>query len=299
MNYRLLSLIMFVFCGWMLAHSQERGDTVKVIDNASNVTVVKRGNTTEVNADYIGSGGQSGRYYYEITVTKRDTVTESMEFFDDWGMDFPFVKTQCVECEDRRSGKHRVYRALTGLRHIYWGWRFNYNDKGNMKNSFEVGVRDVIGVSWKRRGAEFEIGVGFGLKRFLADEGFSYVKEGDAIMLAPVPEGIGIRQSRLDVWSFQIPVFYNQNITKGLSFTIGGVLNLNSYAKSYTKSDEGTMERNVVFKGLQQNLVTVEALAAVRLFGIGIYGSWSPMKMFDKGYGPEVKSWSLGIDMSF
>ena len=86
----------------------------------------------------------------------------------------------------------KTERNVTACRHIYWGWRFNYDDKRSVKNCFEVGIRDIVGVTWQRRGAEFEIGLGMGFKRFLADDGFSYSKKGDAIRLLPVGVTLGL-----------------------------------------------------------------------------------------------------------
>jgi hypothetical protein len=299
MDYKLFASFTLAACSFAAAYGQEPADTVKVIDKAKNVVVVKTGDTTVVKADYLDEDGESLQFQYEVKVSKPDSVPVDDEFPDEWGMDLPFMRTRCVSCEDNKSGRHRVYRDITGMRHIYWGWRFNYNDKGNVKNSFEVGVRDLIGVSWKYRGAELEIGAGFGLKRFLADDGFVYEKNGDGVGLIPAPEGLDIKHSRLDVFAFHLPVLYNQRIVRGLSFTLGGILNFNSYAKAYTKAFDGTNQYKIDYKGLQQNLVTADAYAAINVCGFCLYSTWSPMNLFKKEYGPELKGWSLGVELSF
>lgn len=298
MVYKLLASLM-MSAGFAAAYGQQPADTVKVIDKVRNVVVVKTGDTTVVKADYRDEDGDPLQFRYEVKVTGTDSVAGGDEFPDEWGMDLPFLKTRCVTCSDNKGGRHKVYRDITGLRHIYWGWRFNYSGKGDVKNSFEVGVRDLVGVSWKYRGAELEIGAGLGLKRFLAREGSVYGKEGDRIVFTPVPKGVDVCHSRLDVLAFHLPVLYNQRITGGLSVTLGGILNFNSYAKSYTRSFNGKDRYNIEYKGLQQNLVTADVMAAVNLCGFCLYSSWSPMDLFKKEYGPELKGWSLGVELSF
>lgn len=299
MNYKQFASFILMSCGILAVYGEEPADTVKVIDKVRNVVVVKKGDTTTVKADYYNDDDEPLQYRYEVKVSKGDSCARIDDFPDDWGMDIPFMRTRSGSCPDKRSGRHKVYRYVTGFRHLYWGWRFNYNDKGNVKNSFEVGVRDLIGVSWKYRGAELEIGAGFGLKRLLAGDGFAYVKNGDRIGLAPLDDGQEIKQSRLDVWAFHVPVLYNQRISGDVVFSIGGIFNFNSYAKGYTKFYEGKSQHKISYKGLQQNLVTVDALASINVCGFGVYATWSPMNLFKKEYGPELRGWSLGVDLSF
>ena len=277
--------------------AQEQRDTVKTIEDASKILITRQGNKTTLEADYIDDLGGKTRFIYEVSV--KASTRDTKDFNDDWGMDLPFFKTRSIEEERDNKRKVRTYRDVTGLRHIYWGWRFNYCDKGNIKNCFEVGIRDLIGFSWKRRGAELEIGAGFGFKRLLADDGFVYGKEGDKISLFPWEEDGEVKHSRLDVFQFHIPVIYTQRIYKALKFSIGGIVNLNTYAKAFTESGLGKANTKWSYKGLQQNLLTVDGMASLNLGGVGIYGSWSPMRMFDKTYGPAVKGWSIGIDLDF
>lgn len=295
MNYRLtFATVALAFA--FTSYAEEPADTVKVIENARNVTVVKTGNTTIVKAEYESEDDETIQFQYELNVAPPDTVSDELP--DDWGMDLPFMKTGCGDCEDR-NGQHRMTRYITGMRHIYWGWRFNYGDKGNFKNCFETGIRDVLGVSWKYRGAELEIGVGFSIRRYLASDGFCYSKEGDKLILDNLADGLRCDKSRLDVASFLVPVLYNQRLGRDFGFTIGGVMNFNSYAKAVTEVYDGDLKYKTEYKGLQQRLFTVEALASVNVCGVGIYASWSPMKMFDTKFGPAVKSWSIGVDLSF
>ncbi len=279
-----------------LCMAQEPADTVKVLENASMVTVTRNGNTTSVVARFADDAPST--FIYEVDVTPSDSL--GRELPDDWGMDFPFIKTRNIEEESRkRSSSERVYRDIAGFQHIYWGWRFNYSDKGGVKNCFEVGIREILGISWKRRGAQFDIGVGFGMKRFLAAEGYGYGKDGDKLTLMPMPDGERADKSRLDVWSFHLPVLYSQRISGCVSMSLGGIVDFNTYATAFTRIDDGKTRHKENFKGFQQNLLTVSAFGAVYLDGVGFYATWSPMELFKEAYGPSFKGWSMGVDFKF
>lgn len=280
--------------------AQEPMDTVVVIPEASEVTVVNDGEKTLVNATFSNKLGVRSNYEYEVNMSPSGSEEVEDEYPDNWGMDLPFISVR--SCKDAGCGstdRAKVKRAVTFLRHLYWGWRFNYGDKSHLRNSFEVGVRDVVGLSWKRRGAEFEIGLGFGMKRLLANGGYNYMKVGDAIQLLPVVAGHDVKISRLDVWSFHLPLLYNQSIYKEISFSVGGVLNFNTYAKSNLQYYDGNHRYKTEFKHLQQNFFTADVYASLNVWGIGVYGSWSPMKLFKNGFGPEVKAFTLGVEINY
>lgn len=296
---RLISILCFISVFISPACALEAPDTVKVIENGEGVTVLRSDDTITVEVTYTDSKGNRKVYLYEMSMKENSSSDEIDKLPDDWGMDFPFLNGGPFGKKKGSKSYFKVRRDITGLRHIYWGWRFNYYDKGNVRNSFEVGVKDVIGVSWKNRGAELEIGVGFGLKRLKCDDDFIFTKEGDGIYLVPTSGAGEVKSSRLDIWAFHLPVLYNQSIGKIASFSIGGIVNFNSYAKSHTEIVEKNYKRSMNFKGLQQNLVTVDAYTSFRICGVGIYAMWSPMKLFDKEFGPELKGWSIGMELGF
>lgn len=291
---KILFAIAFSATYCLAAASGAPADTVKVIKKVTGVVVTRSGASTMVTATYPDKDGNREIYCYEVNVG--DSVS-SVSGDDDWGFDLPFMKRPAKI--DIPDGKHRVIRDVTVLRHIYWGWRFNYDHKVKVKNCFELGIRDVIGVSWKRRGAELEIGLGFGMQRLLAEDGFCYEKEGDFLYLTKTPADLKVEQSRLDIWRFHIPVFYNQDMGKGVAFTLGATLSFNSYARAYSNFKLNGVRYKAKYKNLQQNLFSVETIAALHYSGVGVYGSWNPSRIFKKGYGPETKAFSIGVDLDF
>lgn len=294
MNYRIITLTISMIGVALGCLAEQPADTVKVIENASNILVVAKDGKTVVDADFpSGNGKDVMHYQYEVNVKDTNTTTED-QFSDDWGMDLPFVKDSRMNVND-----NKVRRYLTILRRAYWGWRFNYGGKGNVRNGWEVGMPDWLAVKWRRRGAEFEIGVGFTGSRYNAQDNFCYQKQGDRLMLAPVPDGLKVKETYLDIISFNFPLLYNQDIGKDFTFTFGAIVNLNTYATASTRLvDFDDRYSKTTYKGLQQNLFTVDAYASVSAYGIGFFAKWSPMKIFRPQFGPDLRGFTIGVEIS-
>lgn len=296
MNYRILTIAIALATGISIGLAQEAADTVKVIENASSIIVVTKDGKTTLDAEFPDKHNKETLHYqYEVNITNEADSVMTEEFSDNWGMELPFVKDKPVSVRD-----HKMRRYVGLVRRANWGWTFNYGDKGHVKNGWEVSIPDFVSLIWRRRGAEFEIGFGITASYRFAQDHFCYRKEGDKIVLVPVPEGMKVKKSTLELASFNFPVLYNQHVCKNFSFSLGGIVNLNYLANAHTKlSDTNNQYHKTSYKGLQQNFLTVDAYASVSTFnGIGIYAKWSPMKMFKKQFGPELKSFTVGIELS-
>ncbi len=294
--YYCKALLSFLLATMTLAvYGRETADTVKVIKRPKSVIVTQSGTTTTIEAVFLSKDSLvQETYLYEVNI-KNKTRESTDSFPDNWGMSFPFMHSD----SQKGSKDNSLRKSIVGGRHIYWGWRFNYADKGNIKNCYELGVRDLIGVAWSIRGSEFEIGLGFGMKRLLAQDSFMYDGSDGQIHILPVPEGMTQKWSRLDMSCIHVPILFNQKIGSVATFTVGGILNFNVYARGETRLSTGNLKIKNTYKGLHQNFFTPELMAAFHLEGIGLYSSWSPIELFKKPYGPSVKGWSIGIELFF
>ena len=279
------------------AAAQEANDTVKVIENADRVIVERTGDTTSVEVKY--NDNDTDRIFRYDVAIESDESSKRLDFPSDWGMDLPFVNIEPKQSAADSVRKNTVKRYFVGLNHLYFGWRFNYKGNAGIDNCFEYGIRNLIGAIWKRRGAEFETGFGISGRRYLASEGLAFVKIGDRLSTAPVPEGTDVIHSRTDILTLHVPLIYNQKIYRSLTSSIGAIVNFNTYADAYNELQTGNITMKNRIKGLHQNFLTVDAFAALQLDGIGIYATWSPMRAFDRQYGPELRSWSLGLELLF
>lgn len=296
LNYRFL-VFLLISISMPKAFSQMQADTVKIIKNAKEVTVTRDGRSTTVKVNIKDSLSNVSFYEYKIEVSENVENDKTDEFPDTWGMDIPFISRKKPSSVGSR--KKTISRREIGFEHVYWGWRFNYGDKGNVKNGFEVGIRNLIGMSWSRgrHTPAFEIGIGFGMMRMYASDGFVYGKSGDAVTLYPLSPMEESDFSRLDVWRFHVPVLLSVPLGKNGNFSLGGVVNFNTYAKACTRLVRDNKREKTSYKGFQQRLLTADVFASISGCGMGLYFTWSPVALFKKAYGPELKAWSIGVDL--
>lgn len=285
----LLSSIFHIF-----AQSSEAPDTVKVIENADKVLISRTGDTTlievETEKDY-------GKDLFSYSVTVDDSIdTESDDSFD---FEIPFgIGKESTSSSFRR----RLQTSYFVMGNVYIGQRFNYSDKGNVKNSYEVGVRNLIGIRWSYGNytPSFSIGFGYGAQRYSAQKGFMYVKDGSNLFLAPAGEGVEVKSTDLQVFIFQIPLLFTIPIGRSVEFVAGAVGCFNTYARASSELKVDSSKYKTTYKGLQQRLFTAELTASLGVCDIlGVYASWSPMTLFQSPYGPQLKSWSLGATINF
>lgn len=273
----------------------ELPDTVNVIDGASNLIVSRNGDTTLIEVEKSGGFGKD-LFSYKVTVEEPD------DSGDDSVIDFeiPFG----IGKESRRSSycKRKLQTSFFVMGNCYVGQRFNYSDKGNVKNSYEIGVRNMIGIRWSHGDytPSFSIGFGYGARRYGAQKGFMYAREGSSLVLIPAGEGMKVSSTDLEVFVFQIPLLFTIPIGRDVEFVAGAVGCFNTYARAKTELDIGSSKYTTTYKGLQQRLFTAELTASLGVCDIlGVYASWSPMTLFQSPFGPKLKSWSLGATINF
>lgn len=267
-------------------------DTIKLIKNPEKVTVSRTGDTTLIQVETPTDYG-SDTFTYEVTVADPSESEPTIDFEIPFGI-------------GKKKEEKRVHRKLQTsgflMGNVYFGQRFNYSEKGNVKNSYEIGVRNLVGIRWSHGPytPSFSIGLGFGAQRYSAQKGFIYAKEGSCLILIPTAEGIRVRSTDLQVWNFQVPLLFTIPIGREVEFQAGAVGCFNSYAKARTELDFGDYKTTSSYKGLQQRLFTAELTASLGVCDIlGVYASWSPMTLFQAPYGPQLKSWSIGATINF
>ena len=287
-------------------------DTIKTVTAPHQVIVTRTGNTTTVTVkgvkdypDYVYS------YSTDVTTQSTDTIDDSNDwdpehiFFPDRtnneatgdnGIDdeflFPFVKPK------RATGLKYIF-----FRNLHWGWVFRYDATPGLKNSFETGIGQVAGMAYSpwRRGPEFSLGIGVRYSQFRAQDGFRYEKNGDQLVLVPLSPFERSDKSQLRVWTFSVPVMITQKIYRQLYISAGADINLNTYASAFSQYyTDGNTRLSINSKGLHQRLLTVDCVAIIGISrSIGAYARYSPMSLMQPQYGPEARSFSIGLTLNF
>lgn len=275
--------------------SQEGADTIAVLENATDIIVTRLDGMTKVEATIIDEEGVKNPFVYEVNVENNDSVGE-IELKDNWILNPPFIRRNTEILNKPNS----VRRDVVFFEHLYAGWRFYYHDNSKVKNFFEGGVRQIVGMQWtkgKRNSSTFSLGLGIGWKMLKAQKGFVFGKENDRLTVLPVAESQKVKSSWVTMMSFQVPVLYSQNFAKDYNFSIGGIINLNSYAVGQTEITDGNVKLKTKYNGLQQNFLTPDLYVFLGGADIGVYFTWSPVSIFQKKYGPELKGFTIGIEL--
>ncbi len=295
MRALLLTIILIVasLCNAM-AQKPENPDTVKIIRNAEKILVSRNADTTLIEVE---TDNEFGNEQFSYTVTVEDAIDDDDDFSIDFEIPFGIGKDKAKQPRDSR-----LKTTVFGLGHLYIGQRFNYSDKGNVKNSIESGFRDLIGVRWSRGEytPSFSIGIGMGFQKYLAQDGFAYSRIGSNLVLLPVEAGYSVKSTHLHVINYQVPLILTIPMGCDVEFSLGGIGCFNTYAYAHTEISNGSTKIKTTYKGLQQRLFTAELMCSLGVCNIlGVYASWSPMTLFQSPYGPQLKSWSIGATVNF
>lgn len=278
----------------VMAQKPETPDTVKIIENAEKILVSRNADTTLIEVE---NDNGNGKELFSYSVTVNDSLADDYDSAIDFEIPFGIGKDK-----SKHKKYSRIRTSVFFLGHPYIGQRFNYSDKGNVKNSIELGFRELIGVGWNRGRytPTFSIGVGFGAQRYRAQDGFAYARIGSNLILVPVEDDYSVKSTGLNVFNFQVPLLLTIPMGCDVRFTLGGIGCFNTYACAKTEISNGSTKIKTTYKGLQQRLFTAEAMCSLGFFDIvGVYASWSPMTLFQSPYGPQLKSWSIGATFIF
>lgn len=273
-------------------------DTVKIIPNAERISVTKQDNKTVITA-FMPTDDDTGslyKYTYEVTVDKNKSIDT-----DDFILKFPFMKSNEDETESCDKKPFKPRRDFTVMKYIYWGWNFNYDSKAGIKNSFELATADLIGIDWyTSRKTTLGIGLGFGFNRVTTADKMLFVKDGDALMVAPASSNTEVDFARWDTWRFQVPLMLSQKLSGNFGFGLATIVNFNTYSTATNRYEIDRIRYTETIKGLNQRLVTVDFMATLGFVnGIGAYVKWSPMTAMQKLYGPSFRNFSIGVNLNF
>lgn len=296
MKLKTLLLSTALISPFLVKSQSEVTDTIKVIDNARSVSVTRTGDKTVVKVTRMPDEDDKFMdvYTYEVEVDKsgKDNTFNP----EDITFKLPFVKET-----SRQKDTFRRQRYLVGIKYFYWGWNFNYDHKDGTRNSFEVGVADLVGVDWRMsRKTTLGIGLGFGFNRVTTRDYRLFAKTGDALSIVNAPQDADVDFARLDSWRFHVPLMYTQRLCHDFGFAFATIVNFNTYSKASNRYTIGNTRYTETIKGLNQRLLTVDFMATVGIVDeIGAYIKWSPVTAMQAVNGPSYRNFSIGVNLCF
>ena len=271
--------------------SNATNDTVKVIENPSQVIITETPNGVKVNVQGT-KDDNSANYTYTVEHQANDKVTTSQE--SDWEIRFPFSKDDSVK---------RYHWSVT-MDGFYMGGGIHHS-WDMINNSFEIGLLNFAAINYdSRHGQNISLGVGIHHKSFSLKRPNMLVRDEmtDVVSAIHYPEGAESkdRTSNLNMWALQFPLMFRQKICKKLAIRFGGIMNWNYLAQENNHYKIGKSDYHITERGLKQNKITFDLMGGLTLGQIGIYCRYSPNYVFKNGYGPEIKNtWTLGGCIAF
>lgn len=279
------------------AHSMTSGaepDTLKIIDNPKKVSVYKlKGNKKSVQVLT-----EVGSYVYEYSTEPVDTLGNSI--MNDWSISLPFLGEGNV----KRSSGRRMVKTDLFFNNAYVGALVAMDKPAGLHGSFEIGIGEVFGVKVAPTGQGFSInlGVGFGYRLYTVGANRHIMSVDRNLVFVDNLQNMFDVHSRIKAWTFHVPVMFTQKIYRSFGISAGAWVNFNTYTTASVRFHDSDLNTNVkyLFKDLHQRLLTVDLFAAIGSVGnAGLYVRYSPMRMFEKEYGPDNRSLSFGVTFGF
>lgn len=169
--------------------------------------------------------------------------------------------------------------------------------------SFEISWLNCFGVAFGIGKTRVSIGLGFDWRNYKT----TYAKycivpaPGNGIDVGRLIEdedGVRIKNSRLKVFSLQVPVLFRARIpSTSLYFKAGPIMNFNTYASLKTVYEDYEGNQYEMFtKELNPNRFTVDFFGSLSLCrAVGVYVRYSPMKVMKSSSPLNFKPLTIGV----
>ncbi|MBD5365939.1 MAG: hypothetical protein HDR82_02820 [Bacteroides sp.] len=281
------------------AQTHEQTDTIKVIENAQNITIISSGTETILTVDSPNDKNKFDRYSYKVSRIEDADQPDKLQSSDDMMFKLSFLKNG-NDNQDNAT-KWKPQRYVTSLRYVCYGWNFNYGYKSGIKNSFEFSCPDIIGVDWlTSRYTTLGIGIGMGYTRVTSADRMLFDIEDGRLTTATAPEGADVDFARWNTWQIQVPLMFKQRLYKKFAVAVATIINFNTYSSATNRYTIDHTRYTEKITGLNQRLLTTDVIVTIGFSNaIGIYGKWSPITAMKSTDGPSFRKFSIGVNLNF
>lgn len=167
--------------------------------------------------------------------------------------------------------------------------------------SIEIGWLECFGVGYTWGKTAVSIGLGFDWRNYkitTSDRYLAATPEKGIEWAYDLPEGSHLKNSRLKVFSLQLPLLFRAGIPgSSLNVKVGPVFNFNTYASLLTKYDDAYGNRNELFTtAIRPRRFTLDIFGSLSLNkAVGLYVRYSPMKVMDAPGSLNFRPLTVGI----
>lgn len=279
-------LATITLCAALGAPAQTPSDTLKVINNATSVTIDRQNNRTIINVTSDDNGKESV-FTYTVEVNGTIDSIQSAPSDESWGLSLPFLKEK----------KPKRTTTLWGER-TYIGFAFPVNAPTGLDQSVDCGIGQLIGFRYSpwQRGPQFSIGAGFHFEQYCLHSNSIFDKTGDRLIITPLADPYTRPSSRLLNFGVSLPLCITQPVYKDFAVSVGATLRLNTFTKASSEWHDGDITYKRTFKGLQQRMLNYDINLALGLRDeLALYVRYQPVSLFRSANGPRFETLSFGF----
>lgn len=147
---------------------------------------------------------------------------------------------------------------------------------------------------WRNNHA-FSAGVGVDWRNYRMTNDLRFVKDNRSVAFDTYPANSKPEFSRIKVFSVNFPIRYQYD-GKFVGFSLGPVINLNTYGSLKTRYTIDGHELKDIDKHVRVTPVTIDFMCTLNFRGgPDFYLKYSPCDILRDGYGPKFKTISFGI----
>lgn len=269
----------------------ERGDNDTLIVNYPRKVTVITGDSLQT----VRIEGRHDDYdfHYENTLQLVDSNYVSTLSLnpDRWDFTLPIGKSG--------NGNHSENVITT---HLGFGWCNALNAPEpmdvTMGSSGEV-FWTIAQWEYTRKGSRhtFSAGAGINWRNYRMNGHWRFEKQADdKVVVTPYPSDDVRKQfSRIQIFSFHLPLLYRYRIGHGFALSAGPVLNLNMHSSLKTRYKLDGQKYKDTANDVHANPVTVDLMGIVCTPVFDIYVKYSPCNVLKTDYAPKFQSLSVGI----
>ena len=278
-------------------------NAVEVSENDT-LTILKPKKVRIITGDSIqkikvyGREGED-KYTYESKILLVDSNYVSEQSINKETWSFDFVKSKSHGTGYPLKQKNLSSRLGFGL---CYGANADYKGPQSVGSSWEImwTIAEIEKYGYGKHNG-FSIGFGINWRNFRMDGRSKFVKLDDGTITEEgLPAGYDNDFSRIKVFSLTIPVMWKYR-TKSVTFGLGPVLNINTYASIKNRYWDADGEKHKqIFKKIHQRPITVDIMAEVSFHNwFSIYGKFSPMTILNSTYAQDVNFQPVSFGIYF
>ena len=292
---KLFMLMLLAVSATSFAATTADNDTLTILK--PNKVRIITGDSIQKIKVYGREGDDKYTYESKILLVDSNYFSETAINKDTWGFDF--VKKHAKGDGYPLERKSVSSRLAIGL---CYSAGADFKGPQSVGSSWEImwTISELEKFAYGKRNG-YSIGFGVDWRNFRMDGRTKFIKLGDGTITEEnLPTGYDSNFSRIKVFSLIIPVMWKYR-TKGFTFGLGPVLNINTYASIKNRYwDADGQKHKEIYKKIHQRPITVDIMAEVNIHNwFSIYGKFSPMTILNSTYAKDVNFQPVSFGIYF